>query len=550
MARDPLYFGRMCIPDLFSVKSPDFHAEIVRTFLKLEEKNHSYVAPRGHAKSSLVACVLVLWHVFLEDYYRYLTDQLISETPIQSEYKIQAALRALEMGKIRYLPHRPKYTLLIGKAQGEAILKLETIKDTLGQDNILGESNRLFDDVFGHNGQKTSHQWTTENVLLRKGDFFQAVGTGQMVRGKKKKHQRPTLICVDDPEDEENTATAERMLSNMEWLTVAIMPAVDAHTGRVVVIGTPLNHACMVASLSENPAWETRWFTNDRESGELLWPWYITKKSLDKKYEEAKAKGKVGVYYREHEAKIMGDENQIFRPDFVQYWTGRLKRDLVGNPYLEVESQAKCDARGKATATTFPKPKNIPVNIYIGVDPASATNERADYTVIFVIGIDEDLNRWCIDIWRRRERPSNVAAKLVEMYKHYKPFKTYIETIAFQEMLRDDVQRRMEEEGIYIPGLETKNTTRTRKSDRIEGLEPEFSARKVFVHARAIETSGMVQTNFNSFVDELTLFPFAKKDDTLDAYWYARKRVLPPQHELILEEEKLEEVRTYYDWMV
>ena len=46
--------------------------------------------------------------------------------------------------------------------------------------------------------------------------------------------QRPTLIIVDDPEDENNTKTAEAMESNLRWLLQSAVPSLDPLKGKIL----------------------------------------------------------------------------------------------------------------------------------------------------------------------------------------------------------------------------------------------------------------------------------------------------------------------------
>lgn len=65
MQQDMLLFGRMVMPNMFSENSPGFHYDIVEQ-LKSEHKQINIIAPRGHAKSSIVAGVYPLWHLMMD----------------------------------------------------------------------------------------------------------------------------------------------------------------------------------------------------------------------------------------------------------------------------------------------------------------------------------------------------------------------------------------------------------------------------------------------------------------------------------------------------
>ena len=74
--------------------------------------------------------------------------------------------------------------------------------------------------------------------------------------------------------------------------------------------------------------------------------------------------------------------------------------------------------------------------------------------------------------------------------------------------------------GMFIPGLEIKENPRTRKSYRLESLQPIFANGKVFI-----------QKSMQALVDELTLYPRGKHDDLLDGFYYANKNCYKPAHD-------------------
>jgi len=89
-------------------------------------------------------------------------------------------------------------------------------------------------------------------------------------------------------------------------------------------------------------------------------------------------------------------------------------------------------------------------------------------------------------------------------------------------MLRVYLRQRLEEEGMYLPGLEKKYNPRTEKSVRLESLEslhPYFYNRKVYM-----------TPNMQDLLDELLMYPRSKNDDLLDGLYYATRGLLKPDH--------------------
>ena len=152
------------------------------------------------------------------------------------------------------------------------------------------------------------------------------------------------------------------------------------------------------------------------------------------------------------------------------------------------------------------------VNIYMGVDPASTLGVRNDYSVIMVIGVTAEYDYYVIEYWRKRVLPMECADQIFKIAERYKPIRRInIETISYQEMLRDYVSKRSKKEGKFLPGIEQgiKGYGNQKKKDRLfEGLQPMFKAGAVHL-----------KKDMHEFIGELLDFPKGSHDDTIDAFW-------------------------------
>ena len=104
------------------------------------------------------------------------------------------------------------------------------------------------------------------------------------------------------------------------------------------------------------------------------------------------------------------------------------------------------------------------------------------------------------------------ADEIFKIAKRYSPIRRInIETISYQEMLRNYVQRQSKEQGIFLPGIEQgiKGYGNQKKKDRLfEGLQPMFKAGAV--HLKRTQ---------HEFIGELIDFPKGSHDDIIDAFW-------------------------------
>ena len=477
LKQNMILFGKVTNPNMFSVPSPEFHYKIAETLMDNSKKQVNIIAPRGHAKSSIVGGVYPLYHILHEK--------------------------------------GSKLIVLVSRTQDHAIKLLGTIKDTLDYSQELRA-------IYGYWGQHSAKQWSKSEIELKDGSMIICKGTGQQLRGIKVGSQRPTLIIVDDPEDENNTKTAEAMESNLRWLLQSAIPSLDPIKGKLAVIGTPQHQRCMVEVLKDMKGWTNMHFAPDMDNQVALWEEWQPIKKLQRKKEELESIARVSVFYREYLCQIIGDEDQLFNEKYFKYHDYDYTIASDGNHFLTKEATP-----------------SIPVNIFMGVDPASSIRKTADYSVIMPIAVDKDNNRYILPYYRKRATPMNLAESIIQYFKMYKPSKVRIESVGYQEMLREYLRTRCEEENIFISGLEIKESPRTSKSSRLETMEPYFAQGKMYMKKDMLDLK-----------DELLLYPRGKHDDLLDGMFYAMKGMYRPSHEEQKQERKERVERKDISWKI
>ena len=127
-----ILFGKIAMPNMFSAASPDFHYTIAESLLKSENKQINIIAPRGHAKSSIVGGVFPLWHIMFDE--------------------------------------GPKLIVLVSRTQDHAVKLLGTIKDVL-------DFSATFRQMFGYWGMNSARAWAKTEVQLKDGTMIICKGT-------------------------------------------------------------------------------------------------------------------------------------------------------------------------------------------------------------------------------------------------------------------------------------------------------------------------------------------------------------------------------------
>lgn len=468
-ARSLLYFAHMVMPNIFTLRSPEFHRVIARE-IEGDNDKINVIAPRGFGKSMLVIVAGALWHIF--------------------------CARRRRRG-------RPQFVVIVSKSRGHAINLLTTIKNVL--------ESEVFRLIFGYHGQMNAQVWREDMLILDTGDIIVCRGMRTPVRGLNINGVRPTYVALDDAEDEENTKTAERMADNFAWLINALVPMGDAQGCKFFNIGTPQKQSAIVFKLKEMSSWKTHHFKaivrGENGEEESLWPEQRSMAWIRATRDELEALGRLSFFFKEYMCEIIGDEDQLFHPDhFRVRWKGELVT-VNDYRYLDVEGEDEL----------------VPVNLFMGIDPASTITSTADYTAIAVIAVDHKGRRWLIDMLRKRIKPLAVAHEIEEMYRKYRPLKTQIETVGYQTMIGDYIRER----GLFIPGLAIQNKPRDKKKDRLQGLQPIFAENRFLVPVK--EQLPVAE----EVVDEFLLFPNGSFDDTMDAIFYANKGAYKPYHDPI-----------------
>lgn len=492
---DLTYLGTTISPQTFYLDSPEFHKEIDEVFLDNSKIQVVREAPRGTAKSTKVIAKIV-HHALFED-----GDKLVV---IQS------------------------------KTQPEAINRLTKVK------NIF-EYSLEFRALFGYMGEQTAITWRENKIKVKirnplTGVFsiltIKAIGTGMPTRGALEGDTRITLYILDDPDDEENCLTKEQMDKNFSKFLGGIA-GLDRRNGRVIVIGTPIREGCIVERLRDAPGWDTKvyesYWINSEGKIECLWEEMYDYDWLKNKKLEFEAVGMRSKFYSEYMCQIVGDEDRLFKG--WKFWDGDI--EVNDGAYLNIKRRNKQD---------LPEIEKVPVNIFLGIDPASSTKASADYSVTFAVAYDADKNLYCLPYFRNRTTPTAHAEQIIQTIRAWKPSRAHVETIGYQEMLRSYLRLRLDEENLYVPGLETKFNPRTEKSARLDTLQPFFATGKIYIMENQVELE-----------DELNIYPRGKHDDLLDGLYYATRKLYVPDHTI---ENKEDDLRyflrgktTNHNWM-
>ncbi len=478
-SKDLIAFGKLFLPnDFLRSETPFFHYEVADIIDDKSVKQTAIIIPRGHGKTVLTKASILKDFLFCPK-----NDFLF--------YAWVSATQKLSVGNMDYIKHHLDYN--------------DKIKYYFG--NMRGS------------------KWTEEDVELANGCKLISKSNVSGIRGGAKLHKRYDLIVLDDFEHEANTITREARDKNANLVTAVVYPALEPHTGRLRVNGTPVHYDSFINNLltsskkaeksGDKFAWKVITYKAVTDDGSSLWPSFFSMKKLKEKKKFYSDSGQPQKYYQEYMMEVMSDEDAVWTRRHVSYWDGYYKNEDDINYIVKDGEQ-------------------IPVNTFIGCDPATDIDTKhADFSVIMVIAVDTNNELYVLEYERHRSIPTigskapdtgeiigkkGVVDYILELHQKYQCTSSTVEDVAMNRSIfqaLNDERRRLNRYDIAVipekPGG-------TNKRNRIySGLSARFSTGTV--HLRK---------NMFDLINEIVTFgPKMSHDDTIESLYYAQVHSFP-----------------------
>ena len=189
-------WGQRFLPDYFKQKPSRMHVwlaqQLDNKFVKRGVKLN-VLAPRGSAKSTLGTLA----------------------------YPLREALEK-----------REPYIWIISDTMSQAHTHLDNIKVELTENSELANA---YPEAFGK-----GNVWRSSGIVLRNGVAIEAYGTGQRLRGRRRREHRPSLIICDDLQNDDHITSMTSRDHSRSWFHGTLMKAGNAKTN-VVNLATALH---------------------------------------------------------------------------------------------------------------------------------------------------------------------------------------------------------------------------------------------------------------------------------------------------------------------
>jgi len=464
--KDLIAFGKLFLPDDFlRSETPAFHYEVADSIDNLEVKQLAIILPRGHGKTVLTKASI-------------LKDFLFCPKDDMYFYAWVAATQKLSVGNMDYIKHHLEFN----------------------------------DSIIYYFGKTRGRKWTEEDIELTNGCKLISKSNVAGIRGGAKLHKRYDLIVLDDFEHEANTITRDARDKNANLVTAVVYPALEPHTGRLRVNGTPVHYDSFINNLlinyersrsdKEDFAWKIITYKAILVSGGPLWPSFFNKKKLKEKKKFYNDSGQPAKYYQEYMMEVQSLEDALWTREHIKYWKGYYDYDADENQNY----------------------------IVIG-------GERV---VIMCISVDNNNNLYVLEYERHRSIPTigakdvhgNIINKkgvvdyILDMHQKYHCVSSTVEDVAMNrsifQALNDERRRLNKFEVAVIP----EKPGGTNKINRVySGLAARFSTGTVYLR----------ENMFDLMNEIITFGPRMAHDDTIETLYYANLHAFPPD---LVKEEK------------
>lgn len=442
-----------------AVESPPFHREMWETFCAKDQKV-AIAAPRAHAKT---------------------TGGTVA------------------YGLSVLLFRERKYMVLVADTEGQAVMFLSSMKDHLQNNEAL---TGLFDLKRNDKGEVQFLKDTETDVIVEMADGHKfrilVKGAGQSLRGLNWLGSRPDIILCDDLENDEAVMNKERREKMKHWFYKALVPAMSRN-GIIRVVGTVMHTDSLLENMmpvvydkwthreplklwseKKRAGWRgVKYRAHDEEFEHLLWPQMYTPQWFKDKYAEFVANGMADGYSQEYLNVPLDESTAYFkRADFLEL-TKEMKESIV--------------------------------HLYITADLAVSKDERADYSVFMVSGVDERRNIHILNVIRARMDGREIVDTLIELQRIYNPELVGIEEMQVSKAIGPFLREEMLKTGVFLNLLKLKHGGKD-KIARSRSIQARLRAHTVYFDKQG--------EWYSAFEDECSKFPRDTHDDQVDCFAY------------------------------
>lgn len=401
--RDIAFFCLYYLQDIFVVKDnnearqlSETHYEmwdlLNKSFVLDEIDKLNVVCPRGMAKTTVNNLALVIWLIC----YR-----------------------------------KSKFTLIGAKKDDDAAQFIDSIK------KVITENKKIIDN-FGLLIDKKHYKVNSNEIEFTNGTYIRAVGSASSVRGANFKGIRPSVVLLDDFQDEKDILTEEAREKKWNKFCKEIEKVGDTAVFRngkkvkaatkIISIGTVLHNDCLISRLTRNKDYYTvlkraiLLQPNETVEDILESDLWIECKRLYFNDKDTNAKDTARQFYLDNKANmnfpVLWEEKwNCFDDIAVSYWENR--QAFMSEMMNDATSIGVKWFKSIATQSKEEIENHDFVKTMLCIDPASTTNKKSDFTAM-VVGSEADNDfSYMRELVLERYTFNEYCEKVIELLKQY-----------------------------------------------------------------------------------------------------------------------------------
>ncbi len=390
---------------------------------------------------------------------------------------------------------KKRYVLIVMDSIDQAYPMLEAIKVE------LEFNQRLRIDFPESTGQ--GRVWQAGTIITSANQKVQVAGSGKKLRGLRHGAYRPDLVVLDDIENDEQVRSPEQRNKLHDWLKKTVLPLGSAD-GKldIIYIGTILHYDSVLNRTLSSKAWLTAKFKALIKMPDDMSLW---DKWEDFYLNEGEAVADAFYYANKNAMDAGAIVSWAARPILVLMKI----RARDGHSTFDSEYQNDPVSGDDAIfANSIQYWTELPANlIYFGaLDPSlGKAGASRDPSAILVGGYHRETGKlYVIEAQVKKRLPDLIIEDVIRLHKQYNCQRWFVETVQFQEFLKDELVKRSAQRGSPVPATAIKPNTD--KMLRIESLQPHIANGLILLHSSQA-----------TLIAQLRHFPKADHDDGPDA---------------------------------
>ncbi|STZ76326.1 phage terminase large subunit [Bergeriella denitrificans] len=348
--------------------------------------------------------------------------------------------------------------------------------------------------------------WQAGTAVTANDIKIQVAGSGKKLRGMRHGPFRPDLCVLDDIENDENVRSAEQRDKLDAWLKKTIMPlGAVGQKFDIVYIGTILHYDSVLSRTLNNPFWR-----GTRFQAVLQWPdrmdLWDEWESIFRNHGDAGKAMAEAFYQANRDEMVKGAVTSWAARDILALMTIRARdgHAAFDSEYQNDPVSGEDAVFANALHYWTELPRDL---VYFGaLDPSlGKAGASRDPSAIIIGGYQRSSGKlYIVEAQIKKRLPDLIIEDVIRLHKQYKCKLWFIETVQFQEFLKDELVKRSAARGYPVPARAVKPVSD--KLLRIESLQPHMANGLILLHSAQ-----------STLVAQFRHFPKADHDDGPDA---------------------------------